>query len=163
MTISDDMTLQHGKPSTLSQKAIDQLLGHQVLARIATCNDSGEPHVVPVWFDWDGKSMWIESSPSARKARNLYKNRQCMVSVDGTQGGLRFWAILLKGEAELITQPIEYVREVVIRIYTKYVGEEGILAPQPQGMISANHVLLKLTPTKIITWNATHSPIPIFG
>lgn len=163
MPLSDDMALQHGTPRTYSKEEIDQRLNHQVLARIATSDASGEPHVVPVWFDWDGKSLWLESSPTARKARNLQENKRCMVSVDGTQGGLRFWAILLKGEAELITEPVEKTREVVTRIYTKYLGEEGILAPQPQGMIAADHVIVKLTPTRIMTWDATHSPIPLFG
>jgi len=163
MTLSDDMPLQHGDPRTLSKDEIDRLLGHQVLARIATCDDAGEPHVVPVAFLWDGESMWIESSTTARKAQNLYKNRRCMVSVDGTQGGLRFWAILLKGEAELITAPVDHVREIVTRIYTKHLGAEGVLAPQPQAMIAAEHVVVKLTPAKIITWDTTHSPLPLFG
>lgn len=86
-----------------------------------------------------------------------------MVSIDVTQGGLYFWATLLKGEAELIVEPVGLIRAIVIRVYTKYLGEEGILASQPQGMIAADHAIVKLTPTKIMTREATHSPIPLAG
>jgi nitroimidazol reductase NimA-like FMN-containing flavoprotein (pyridoxamine 5'-phosphate oxidase superfamily) len=154
--------LQHGDPRNLSIEEIDKILSHAILGRVATSADN-QPHVVPVWFIWDGDSLWFESSTKAKKTKNLMKNPNCMVTVDDTFGGLRFWAILLKGKAELFREPDDFVRDMVTRIYTKYLGEEGVLAPQPQEMIFAEHVLVKLKPSNIITWDTTQSPLPPVG
>ena len=158
MNESNTMPLQHGAPRNLSKEEVNRVLNQAVLGRIATCSKD-IPHVVPIWFYWDGDSLWFETSPKAKKAQNLLKNQRCMVTVDGTQGGLRFWAILLEGFARLIFEPTDYVQKIVTQIYTKYLGSEGVLATQPQAMIKSDHILVQLKPDKIITWDTTHSPI----
>jgi hypothetical protein len=42
----------------------EELLSQPVLARIATANlETGQPHVVPLWYLWDGASIWIRFPP----------------------------------------------------------------------------------------------------
>lgn len=142
---------------------INQVLERPILARIATAGASGQPHVVPVWFMWDGEYMYIETGVGFRKARNLEENPQCAITVDDTQGGLRFWGIFMQGEVELLTEPVEWVQDTVRRIYRKYLGEEGIQAPTPQKMISSDHVIIKFKPRKIMSWNDTRNAIAPIG
>jgi PPOX class probable F420-dependent enzyme len=155
--------LPHTQARRLTGEQIDLLLAQARIARLATVNGD-RPHVAPVWFLWDGKSLYIETDASFQKARNLRKNPRCSVAIDDTLGGLRFWGILLEGEAELIERPLEEVLRWVTAIYTKYLGQEGIQATTPQKMIyEGNHVIIRLTPKKIITWNDTHSAIAPIG
>jgi hypothetical protein len=66
-------------------------------------------------------------------------------------GGLN--AVLFEGQAELVTEPREFVREMVTRVYTKYLGAEGVLAAEPQEWIySPENLLIKLTPEKTVVW-----------
>jgi PPOX class probable F420-dependent enzyme len=154
--------LLHTDAVVMNKAQIDQVLAGPVLARIATVGEDLQPHVVPVWFWWDGEAMFIETGKGFRKARNLQQNPRCAVIVDDTQGGLRFWGIFMQGEVELITEPVDWVLETVRRIYRKYLGEEGIAAPTPQKMIHSEHVIIKFTPKKIVTWNDTrHALAPI--
>jgi PPOX class probable F420-dependent enzyme len=148
---------------TMGQKELDHVLAQPLLARIATAGADGQPHVVPVWFQWDGEHMYIETGLGFRKARNLEENPQCAISVDDTQGGLRFWGIFMQGEAELITEPENWVRDMVRHIYGKYLGEEGIQAPTPQLMINNDHVIIKFRPRKITVWNDTRHAIAPIG
>jgi nitroimidazol reductase NimA-like FMN-containing flavoprotein (pyridoxamine 5'-phosphate oxidase superfamily) len=121
-----------------------------------------QPHVVPVWFWWDGEYMFAETGVEFRKARNLRDNPKCSVVVDDTQGGLRFWGIFMEGEAELISEPVDWIQDMVRLIYRKYLGTEGMLAPTPQTMINSSHVIIKFRPQKIISWNDTkHAITPI--
>jgi PPOX class probable F420-dependent enzyme len=146
----------------LTRAEIDTYLAERHLARIATIREKW-PHVVPVWYDWDGQTLWMETGLHFQKHRNLERNPHCVVVIDTTEGGLRFKGVLLEGRAELITDPPDRVRETVVRIYTKYLGGEGVGAPTPQRMINSRHVIIKLTPARIRSWDYTRdgvAPIP---
>lgn len=148
--------------TTLSQAEIDAFLAEPHLARIATVRPDGRAHIAPMWFWWDGTSMYMETPPTSVKANNLRTNPNCAIAVDITQGGLRFKSVILEGRAELIDDP-EYARAMARRIYTKYLGEEGVRSPTPAQMINNPHVIIKLTPTRVITNDDTRSglaPIP---
>jgi hypothetical protein len=63
---------------------------------------------------------------------------------------------------ELIEEPVEWAREFVRRVYIRYLGVEGVEAPTPQRMLNeGQHVIVKLTPVKILTWDDTHSTAPV--
>jgi PPOX class probable F420-dependent enzyme len=130
------------------------LLSEPLLARIATASpDDLQPHVVPVWFLWDGESVWISSYSSTRKIRELQGNPKCSIVIDtsGRPDGLS--AVLFEGRAELVTEPREFVREMVTRVYARYLGPEGVLAAEPQEWIhSPENLLIKLTPEKTFAW-----------
>jgi PPOX class probable F420-dependent enzyme len=133
---------------------IEALLSEPLLARIATVSaDDLQPHVVPVWFLWDGTSVWISSYSSTRKIRELQHNPKCSIVIDTTGRPDGLSAVLFEGRAELVTEPRKFVREVVTRVYTKYLGPEGVLAADPQEWIySSENLLIKLTPEKTVTW-----------
>ncbi len=153
----------HTDSVIISKEEINQILAQPLIARIATVGKDMQPHVLPVWFHWDGESMFIETGFNFRKANNLRENPKCAVVVDNTQGGLRFWGIFMRGGVELISEPVDWVRDMVRKIYLNYLGEEGIAAPTPQRMINGKHVIIKFTPEKIVTWNDTRHTIPPIG
>jgi PPOX class probable F420-dependent enzyme len=147
----------------LTSSEVDWFLEQAILARIATVRPDGRPHVVPVWFWWDGTSIYVETPPTFVKARNLMANPRCAFSIDITEGGLRFKAVILEGKAQLIHDK-DFVVDMVTRIYTKYLGVEGVQSPTPHRMIhGGEHVIIKVTPDHILSWDDTRvaiAPIP---
>ncbi len=53
---------------------------------VVTASASARPHAMPVWGVWlpGTERFWFSCAPSARKARNLAENPQCVVTVDDT-------------------------------------------------------------------------------
>jgi nitroimidazol reductase NimA-like FMN-containing flavoprotein (pyridoxamine 5'-phosphate oxidase superfamily) len=133
---------------------IEAVLAEAVLARLATTNPKTlQPHVVPVWFMWDGECVWISSFVSTRKIRELKVNPRGAVLIESKQEGGKLTAVLLEGVVELVSEPREVVSEVANRIYVRYLGPEGVMEPEPQSwLIDPENLLIKLTPTKIISW-----------
>jgi len=141
-------------PKTDRRDLIEAVLAEPVLARLATTNPKTlQPHVVPVWFAWDGESVWISSFVSTRKIRELKKNPRGAVLIESKQEGGKLQAVLLEGPAELVTEPRQLVSEVASRIYIRYLGPEGIREDQPQSWLKdPENLLIKLTPEKIMSW-----------
>jgi nitroimidazol reductase NimA-like FMN-containing flavoprotein (pyridoxamine 5'-phosphate oxidase superfamily) len=131
------------------------LLSQPVLARIATANpETGQPHVVPLWYLWDGASIWVSGFRSTRKFRELMANPRCAVLVEPADPKTsKIQGVLFEGQADVITSPRELVEEMTTRIYLRYLGEEGVKAADPQSWIhDAENLVVRLVPQKVSTW-----------
>ncbi len=133
---------------------IEAVLAEPVLARLATTNPKTlQPHVVPVWFMWDGQFVWVSSFTSTRKIRELQHNPQGAVLIESKQEEGKLTAVLLEGPVELVTDPRPLVSEIASRIYLRYLGSEGVKEAEPQSWLNdPENLLIKLTPKRIISW-----------
>ena len=133
---------------------IESVLAEAVLARLATTNPKTmQPHVVPVWFMWDGEFIWVSSFASTRKIRELKINPRGAVLIESKQVRGKLQAVLLEGTVELVAQPRQLVSEMANSIYIRYLGSEGVEDPEPQSWLNdPENLLIKLTPKRIISW-----------
>jgi PPOX class probable F420-dependent enzyme len=60
---------------------IDGLLRREPVVWVSTVRPDGLPHLVPIWFSWDGERLFIASKPNAVKVRNLRANPTLMLAV----------------------------------------------------------------------------------
>jgi nitroimidazol reductase NimA-like FMN-containing flavoprotein (pyridoxamine 5'-phosphate oxidase superfamily) len=142
------------EPKRDRKDLIEAVLAEPVLARLATTNPkSMQPHVVPVWFMWDGEYVWISSFVSTRKIRDLRNNPRGAVLIESKQEGGKLQAVLLEGTVELVIQPRHLVSEIASRIYIRYLGTDGIKEAEPQSWLNdPENLLVKLTPERIMSW-----------
>jgi general stress protein 26 len=132
----------------LNKPWVAELLGQPILARLGTANPKTlQPHVVPVWFEWDGESLWISAFESTRKVKDVQRNRRISVLVDTLDPS---HAVLFEGVVELISDPA-VVASRSKSIYTRYLGAEGVKEPDPASWIDdPENRILKLTPEKFL-------------
>jgi len=151
---------EHVQSGKLTPEQIDEYLDQPLLARMATASAAtAQPHVVPVWYLWDGQSIWVHGYSGARKFKELAGNPACSIVIDHATSGVDFWAVLFEGQAELITDPAVVV-PMAERIYTRYIGADGVLDPVPQSWIhDESSLLLKLTPARTVTWYSAQRPV----
>ncbi|MEZ0396511.1 MAG: pyridoxamine 5'-phosphate oxidase family protein [Anaerolineales bacterium] len=124
-----------------------------LLARLATVAADGTPHVVPVWYLWEDGFVWVHSFASTRKVRQLRKRPACALVVDVTDKLEGLTAVLIEGQADLITAPRLEVRARAERIYRRYLSPEELAAPDPQSWLDSEEgLLVKIAPRQIIAW-----------
>lgn len=70
---------------------------------LSSVQRNGRPHLVPVWFCWDGERIVAFSKPGARKVENLRGRPDVMLAV-GTPGP-EFDVELIEATAELPEAP----------------------------------------------------------
>ena len=136
------------------EEHMEELLAQPLLARLATSNPrTNQPHVVPLWYAWDGESLWMSGFRSTRKIRELQNNPLCSVVIDTTENEMNNYGVLFEGQAELIDRPRELVYDKTTWIYTRYLGPQGVLEPDPQSWIhDPENLLIKLLPRRTFTW-----------
>jgi PPOX class probable F420-dependent enzyme len=82
---------------------VEQRLRKDPIVWLITVRPDGRPHVVPVWFFWDGETFLICSQPNTQKLRNLRQNPHVMLALDRT-GKLGDDVVVVEGTAELLNE-----------------------------------------------------------
>jgi len=67
---------------TMSPSEIDSFLERPWAARLACVRPDGTPHVVPVWHQWDGKSLYLLAWPDSLWAAFLSDNPSVSITID---------------------------------------------------------------------------------
>jgi len=81
----------------------DSALRDDPVVWLSSTQRDGRPHLVPVWFHWDGEQIVAFSKPQARKVENLRDDPRVMLAV-GTPGP-EFEVELIEATAELPDRP----------------------------------------------------------
>jgi PPOX class probable F420-dependent enzyme len=124
--------------------SVDARLRAQREIWIATASPAGRPDAVPIWFWWDGTSVYFTCAARARKVRNIAGQPEVVLhNGDGAD------SIILKGRAERVTDPDELAR--VDRAYSeKYVDPHaGVRATV---FVEDDHVY-RVRPRLVMAWS----------
>lgn len=137
----------------LNKHWVQALLSEAGIAKLGTANPkTNQPHVTPVWFEWDGENLWISAFISTRKAREIAQNPLISVLIDDHSPGKPARAVLMEGAAEMIADP-EFVQKRARSLYAKYLGEEGVKDPDPASwIVDPENRIIRLKPSKIYAW-----------
>ncbi|MDQ2999331.1 MAG: TIGR03667 family PPOX class F420-dependent oxidoreductase [Chloroflexota bacterium] len=79
---------------------IDRRLRDEPIIWLSSVRPDGRPHLVPIWFWWDGAAILMFSKPAAQKVRNLRHNPQVVLALNSADAGEDI--VLLEGRAELL-------------------------------------------------------------
>ncbi len=133
---------------------IDAFLARPLIARLATTHHD-RPRVTPMWYRWDGTSLWMETSPTFPNARIIRRNSRAAVTIDESLGGLRLRAVIMRGPITIVDAPVEVVTEGVDAIYRRYLNAEELATAGRDMLTGGGHLLLRLDPTHTVTWDTT--------
>jgi PPOX class probable F420-dependent enzyme len=88
-------------------------------AVLATTRADGSPHVVPVWFTWDGQAFHILTGRGSVKHRNVVRTGRAALCVDQRDGVYVY--VTAEGRAEIVDG---VTREDRLALWTHYEGPE---------------------------------------
>jgi PPOX class probable F420-dependent enzyme len=140
---------------TLSPAArIDNLLRSQSTVWLSTVAVDGTPHLVPIWFSWDGERLFIASKPHARKVRNLRDNPRLMLALGDPDED--FDVGLVEAQAEIPSAPTcDVLPPDHLAKYERQMRQMG-LAPAEYVETYSQPVIVR--PTRFLPWHGRSIP-----
>ncbi|HSK93016.1 MAG TPA: pyridoxamine 5'-phosphate oxidase family protein [Candidatus Angelobacter sp.] len=110
-----------------ARRSAEACLREDAVVWLSSVRDDGRPHVVPVWFHWDGERIVAFSKPSARKVQNLRDQPRVMLAVGSP--GPDFGVELIEATAELPDAPAgQLMPEAFARKYRDLLRRAGLTA-----------------------------------
>jgi nitroimidazol reductase NimA-like FMN-containing flavoprotein (pyridoxamine 5'-phosphate oxidase superfamily) len=132
--------------------ALNEFLAEPNLARVATIDDAGEPHVVPAWFWWDGESFWIGAQASDRKVANARRRGRAGIEVDADIRRRR--GVYALGRARVFDGADgrrEYIRITTEQVPRYQPGKPPIETARAYAQ-RGQPVVIQVTPDHLISW-----------
>ena len=125
---------------------IDRRLRTEPIIWLATAGRDGRPHLVPMWFLWDGASVLMFSLPNTRKLRNLRRIAEVVLSLEAADRG--YDVVIIEGRAELLDDP--QIRGTLPAFVAKYAEMPRRWPPEEW----AEHFsqAIRVTPTRLKAW-----------
>jgi PPOX class probable F420-dependent enzyme len=122
------------------------------IGHLATADETGAPHVIPVCFALEGEVIYsvLDQKPKRisltrlRRVRNILANPQVALVVDHYEEAWdRLWYILIRGRAELLLEGEELV-EAIALLRQKY--------GQYQAMDIEDNPVIKIVIEGTVAW-----------
>ena len=128
---------------------VDERLRTEPIIWLATVRPDGRPHLVPVWFFWDGETITIYSEPNNQKLRNLQQNPN--VSLALKRPDERDDVVIVEGKAELLGKSAQTMNApAYVEKYDRLIKE---MQSDPDEMAAAYSEMIRVTPTRFISWS----------
>ena len=121
--------------------AQQKLLANKNFAHVATINKDGSPQVSPVWVEFDGKHVVINSEEKRLKVRNLKRNPSVAVSIQN--GANPYEYVEIRGHVAEITTNGGF--EGIDRLSKKYLDQDKYPGNKPGDV----RVQIKIVPEHI--------------
>jgi hypothetical protein len=141
---------KRGRTIAMTSAELDEFLGAQRTCRAATLGLDG-PHATPLWFYWDGASIWLYSITRAQRWADLIRDPRIGITVDSGDEYSELHGVEITGRVEVagevprIGDPNSELDAVETAFFGKYFG----------GAVfhDGRHAWLRVTPAKIASWD----------
>jgi PPOX class probable F420-dependent enzyme len=147
------------RPATDSAVRIDRMLRTERVVWLSSVGSDGLPHLVPIWFSWDGDAVLIASKPHAKKVRNLRANPSVMLALGEPEED--FDVGMVEGVAELLDQPSAAV--LPTSHVAKYRAQMAALGLTSEEFLATYSQVIRIRPTRFLPWHGRTQPTSATG
>ncbi|CAO5247876.1 MULTISPECIES: pyridoxamine 5'-phosphate oxidase family protein [unclassified Frankia] len=148
-------TQQRRRKIALTVEEVDALLTEARTCRVATLTGSGAPHISPLWYVWDGTSLWLYSIVNSQRWADIARDPRAavVVDIDGEFNELR--GVELRGRFEAVGENPRTGKEDNPELATPERLFAGKYVANPDGSMyhDGRHAWLRLTPDKVASWD----------
>jgi PPOX class probable F420-dependent enzyme len=125
--------------SVIPDKYLD-LFQKRAFANLATLMPDGTPQVTPVWVDWDGTHVLINSARGRQKDKNMQQNAAVSMSILDPDNPYRYLEV--RGRVAEITEA--GADDHIDKLAKKYMGKDKYPYRRP----GEQRVIYKIAPTR---------------
>lgn len=127
----------------------EKFLKEQKILHLATIDGMGNPHLVPVWYRYVGKKLYVGTNTRTAKAKNIQKNKKICFCVDaGVWSPIH--GIMGTGKARLILQE-SLVKKIAGEILLRYF--KTLENKSAKELLDDTDCVIEIIPNKITSWH----------
>jgi PPOX class probable F420-dependent enzyme len=140
--------------TTLVGSRMRRFLEQEPVIWLSTVRPNGAPHVVPIWFWWDGRAILAFSKPDAQKVRNLRARPSVMLALGNAEDD--FDVGLIEGHADLLDAPAsELLPAAHIAKYARQLEAIGLT---PVDYAATYSQVIRIVPDRPLGWHGRRIP-----
>lgn len=135
---------------------VDALLDRGSVVWLSSVRPDGRPHLIPIWFWWDGQAVLFASKPQACKVANLRAKADCMLAIGDPDAD--FDVALIEARAELATMPTADL--LAAGLLVKYRERMHAAGLTPASFSDTYSQVVRIVPTRWLPWHGRGERAP---
>lgn len=150
------MKIVHGSPgfgSALTESQVEDFLSKSKLnLLLGTVDSKGEPNIHPVWYHYENGTIYVETTKSSKKVKNIKNKNSVYFCIDDEK--MPYKGVRGKATAR-ISEDIEHNIPIASKIMIKYTGdlENKVAKFLMDGVKKGLSVILEIKPKYYSTWD----------
>jgi len=127
----------------------DEFLKTQKVLHLTTIGSNKIPHVVPVWYMYSAKKIYIGTNTRTQKAKNIKKNNKVAFCVDvGVNSPI--YGVMGQGNANIILENIK-VKQIAKKILARYFN--SMQNKSAIELLDDTDCIIEIIPEKLSVWS----------
>ena len=127
----------------------DEFLKTQKILHLTTIGSSKTPHIVPVWYMYSLKKIYIGTNTRTQKAKNVKKNNKVAFCVDvGVNSPI--YGVMGQGNANIILENIK-VKQIAKKILARYFN--SMQNKYAIELLEDTNCIIEIIPEKLSVWS----------
>ena len=127
-----------------------EFLKSQKVLRLATIGKNKTLHIVPVWYLYSGKKIYIGTNTSTIKAKNVKADKRAAFCVDVGVNAPNIYGVMGQGDANLILEKNK-VKTIAKKILLRYF--KTLKSKSAKELLDDTNCIIEIIPKKFSVWN----------
>jgi|TARA_B110000014_G_scaffold131668_1_gene90841 general stress protein 26 len=127
----------------------DEFLKNQKILHLATVNKTGMPHIVPVWYMYMSKKIFIGTNIKTEKAKNVKNHKKVSFCVDIGIHAPNIFGVMGVGNAKLIKEKTT-VSKLAKKILLRYFNT--LERKSAKEILDDTDCIIEITPKEFSVW-----------
>jgi len=127
----------------------DKFLKTQKILHLTTIGRNKIPHIVPVWYMYSSKKIYIGTNTKTQKAKNVKKNNKVAFCVDvGINSPI--YGVMGQGNANIILEnnKVKKIAEKILLRYFKNMQNKSAIE-----LLDNTNCIIEIIPEKLSVWS----------
>ena len=126
-----------------------EFLKKQKILHLATIDKIGMPHIVPVWYMYSAKKIYIGTNTKTEKAKNIKTHRKVSFCVDVGVNAPNIFGVMGQGNAKLIKEK-KLVSRLAKKILLRYF--KTLNSKSAKEIIDDTDCIIEIIPKNYAVW-----------
>ena len=127
----------------------DEFLKTQKVLHLSSIGENKTLHVVPVWYMYSSKKVYVGTNTRTQKVKNLRKNNKVAFCVDVGDNS-PIYGVMGQGNANLILE-INTVKRIAKKILARYF--KSIQNKSAKELLDDTNCIIEIIPEKLSVWS----------
>ena len=126
-----------------------KFLKKEKILHLATIDEKNSPHIVPVWYLYSSKKIYIGTNTRTQKAKNIKNHKKVSFCVDIGVNAPNIFGVMGKGSAKLLKDK-SMVQRIAKRILLRYF--KTLDSKSPRELLDDTNCVIEITPKEFSNW-----------
>ena len=126
-----------------------KFLKKEKILHLATIDDKNSPHIVPVWYFYTSKKIYVGTNSKTQKAKNINYHKKVSFCVDVGVNAPKIFGVMGKGTAKLLRDK-STVNRIAKKILLRYF--KTLNGKSARELLDDTDCIIEISPKEFTNW-----------